>query len=228
MKLKMGLCANCNFRQEIEIEDKFLTNDLTLENYLKFRFVNVNKCSNCNYVSIDIFEKIPTFIKSLISSQKYLELLNHSYMGKYKNLPDKEYLMLNINELMAFCEILEQLKLDDLLLSKTYAQIADLKYSIAMTYIDTKYMKDDEDLFDSYDELVEMLFAQSKLDNKKSLQLLKGKEIPDVFTKIFIAERLCFMGDYAQAKRIMDKILAKTKVSKNFLDYINNFLTEVQ
>lgn len=229
MELKIGHCFNCNARQQINVDNSILSSELDLDNYLKFKSVSVNVCEKCGYVSEDIFENKNINLSSIINSDEYKSILNYEYMGNFKELPDKEYLKLNINEFEAYLYVLEKTNSQNFLLkSLLLALISDLKTSLAYTYTETKYMKDDDDLNELYDELIDNLYTQAKQQNNQALKLLKGPVISNVYIKIFIAERLCYAEDYAQAKAIIEKVKNKHTLTQSLLVYIENFLTEVQ
>lgn len=227
MVLKNAFCAVCGQKQAVSFDNDPFTEQIDLNNYEKFRRINLTRCQNCGYCSENIFNDVSNNVKDIVASKTYQNLLDYDFMGNFKELPDKEYLELNINELEAYSLVCKELN-NNLMAARVLGRIADLKYMLANTYIETKYMKDDDDLNDDYDEIVESLFNQAQVNNEECLNFLRGIKISDPLCKIFVAERLSFGYFYEQARSIIDKLSRKVTVSKDLSKYIENFLTEVE
>lgn len=227
MVIKNTLCAVCGGKIEMSYDDEPFTDEANFENYSKFKRIIINRCPYCNYCSENPSIQVPEKVKELISSKSYFKTLNYEFMGEYKELPDKEYLDLNLNELEAYAMVCKELN-NNLMVARVLGRIADLKYLLANTYLETKYMKDDEELNDSYDKIIESLFEQAQINNEECLNFLRGTKISDTFSKIFVAERLCFNGFYNQGKSIIDKLRKKVTFTKDLSKYVDNFLTEVE
>lgn len=227
MVLKNGNCAICGNKMTISFDDEPFTEELNYTNYNKFKMVSVVKCPKCGYCSENLFDEVPNSIKDIVDSDSYKNLLDYNFMEDEKELPDQEYLELNINELEAYSVICKELN-NNIMSARVLGRIADLKYMLANTYLETKYMKDDDDLNADYDKIIESLFNQAQINNEECLNFLRGIKISDPFSKIFIAERLSFGYHYEQAKQIIGKLRQKAVFSKDLADYVENFLTEVE
>lgn len=227
MVLKNVFCAVCGQKQSISVDDEPFTSELNLENYEKFKRINISRCPSCGYCSENLGDKVSERVKTIVETQSYKNLLDYNYMGNQKDLPDQEYLELNIHELEAYAAVSKEFN-NNLIAARVLAKIADLKYMLANTYIETKYMKDDDDLNADFDEIIESLFNQAQINNEECLNFLKGIKISDSFCKIFVAERLSFGYFYEQAKQIIDKLTKKETFSEDLSKYVENFLTEVE
>ena len=220
-------CAVCGQRLNINIDDEPFTEALNMENYDKFRRINLNRCSNCGYCAENVAVPVNERVKTLVNSNSYKACLDNAYMGKYKDLPYEEYLELNINELEAYSMVCKEMN-NNLMTARVLGRLADLKRMLANTYLESKYTHDDEELYDSYDELIESLNNQADVTNEQCLNFLRGEKIDNPFCKIFLAERLCFSYHYDVARQLMDRVRKKHNMSKDLLNYIENFLTEVE
>lgn len=227
MIFKSGVCAVCGHKESIEFDEKPFTMELDLKNYIKFRSIKLNQCSDCGYVAENLFDSVDDKIKDLVRSERYKNVLDYNFIEPFKELPDREYLDVDINRLEAFSLICKETG-NNLVCARVLGKIADLKNSLAGAYLETKYTKDDDELNDSYDKVFEMLSGQAQSDNEECLNFLRGIKISNSLCKIFVAERLCFGFMYEQGRQIIDKLRQKTTFSKHLSNYIENFLTEVE
>ena len=226
MLIKNGVCAVCGQEVSINVDNEPFTDVLNMENYNKFRRINLTRCS-CGYCAENILVPVNDRVKALVNSQGYKNCLNDAYMGEDKELPYEDYKEYNIGELEAYSFVCKE-RGNNIMTARVLGRLADLKRMLAGSYTESKYTHDDELLFATYDKLIDSLNNQSMVHNQDCLNFLRGAKIDSPLCKIFVAEMLSFSYHYDQARQIIDKIKKRYTISNDLSKYIENFLTEVE
>ena len=231
MKVVTVKCACCGNKQTIEKVEYTPSQDseLHLMEYMDFKYIPCNVCTNCGYVSKNIDLLLGAKTRQIVASEVYKRIHDYGFIEGYKDLGYNEYLETNIGDLDAMELLYEAEGKSNLTFARLNSRIAEIKTSLRGEYTENMYQLDDDDPeFKLYSKLISNLTEQIDDATKKCYETLIKLDLKGPYEILFAAEVLTRVNAYAKARKLVSNLKKNYTFDGELNRYVNNFLTEVE